>query len=407
MTERQLSDFSLLTLKIGVNLQKGQSLEIICPIEKYQVAHAMAKTAYSLGAKIVSVRWEDDLFDKINYENASINALTEVPKWIVEQRNHLVKENFCYVAISAEDPSVFKDIPAEKLSAVVKARSQKLKKFSDCVMANGIRWCVVSVPTLAWAKQVFPTSDNPEDELWNAICKTMRLDQDNPLESWVSHVEALDNRAKFLNDNNFSYIRFKNSIGTDLKVGLCDDHVWLSAKEKAKDGINFVANMPTEEVFTAPHKNKVFGRVKSALPLCYNGQIIDNFTIDFNKGKVVGFSAEKGYDVLKGLIETDNGTFRLGEVALIGKTSPIAQTGVLFFNTLFDENASCHLALGKGYPTTVKNSENLSKKELSSLGLNDSVEHVDFMIGTPDLSVTGVKSNGEEIPLFIDGDWCI
>ena len=165
--------------------------------------------------------------------------------------------------------------------------------------------------------------------------------------------------------------------------------------------------MPTEEVFTAPHKNKVFGRVKSALPLCYNGQIIDNFTIDFNKGKIVGFSAQKGYDVLKGLIETDNGTFRLGEVALIGKTSPIAQTGVLFFNTLFDENASCHLALGKGYPTTVKNSENLSKKELSSLGLNDSVEHVDFMIGTPDLSVTGVKSNGEEIPLFIDGDWCI
>ncbi len=407
MTERQLSDFSLLTLKIGVNLQKGQGLEIICPIEKYQVAHAMAKTAYSLGAKIVSVRWEDDLLDKINYENASINTLTEVPKWIVEQRNHLVKENFCYVAISAEDPSVFKDIPAEKLSAVIKARSVKLKKFSDCVMANGIRWCVVSVPTLAWAKQVFPNSTNPEDELWNAICKTMRLDQDNPLESWQSHVEALDKRAKFLNDNNFSYIHFKNSIGTDLKVGLCDNHVWLSAKEKAQDGINFVANMPTEEVFTAPHKNKVFGRVKSALPLCYNGQIIDNFTIDFNKGKVVGFSAEKGYDVLKGLIETDNGTFRLGEVALIGKTSPIAQTGVLFFNTLFDENASCHLALGKGYPTTIKNSETLSKKELSSLGLNDSVEHVDFMIGTPDLSVTGVKSNGEEIPLFIDGDWCI
>ena len=407
MTERQLSDFSLLTLKIGVNLQKGQGLEIICPIEKYQVAHAMAKTAYSLGAKIVSVRWEDDLLDKINYENASINTLTEVPKWIVEQRNHLVKENFCYVAISAEDPSVFKDIPAEKLSAVAKARSVKLKKFSDCVMANGIRWCVVSVPTLAWAKQVFPNSTTPEDELWNAICKTMRLDHDNPLESWQSHVEALDKRAKFLNDNNFNYIHFKNSIGTDLKVGLCDNHVWLSAKEKAQDGINFVANMPTEEVFTAPHKNKVFGRVKSALPLCYNGQIIDNFTIDFNKGKVVGFSAEKGYDALKGLIETDNGTFRLGEVALIGKTSPIAQTGVLFFNTLFDENASCHLALGKGYPTTVKNSETLSKKELSSLGLNDSVEHVDFMIGTPDLSVTGIKSNGEEIPLFIDGDWCI
>lgn len=407
MTDRQLTDFSLLTLKIGVNLQKGQSLEIICPIEKYQVAHAMAKTAYSIGAKFVSVRWEDDILDKINYENASTETLMEVPKWIVEQRNHLVENNYCYVAISAEDPSVFKDIPAEKLSAVVKSRSKKLKKFSDCVMANGIRWCVVSVPTLAWAKQVFPSSPNPEQELWDAICKTMRLDTKNPLESWVSHVEALDNRAKFLNDNNFSYLHFTNSIGTDLKVGLCDNHAWLSAKEKAQDGLSFVANMPTEEVFTAPHKNKVFGRVKSALPLCYNGQIIDNFTIDFDKGKIVGFSAEKGYDVLKGLIETDNGTFRLGEVALIGKTSPVSQTGILFYNTLFDENASCHLALGKGYPTTVKNSETLSKKELSSLGLNDSVEHVDFMIGTPDLAVVGVKSNGEEVPLFIDGDWCI
>lgn len=403
----KLENFALLVLKFGVNLQKDQPLELVCPVERPEIAHAFTKIAYELGSKLVHVRWEDETIDKLNYANAKTETLTAVPKWFIESKNHLLKENYCYVAISAEDPSAFKDIPAEKLAAVSKSRSKALKKFTDEVMSNGLRWCVVSLPTKAWADVVFAGDENSVKKLSDAIDDCMRLNEPDPVRAWNLHINNLERHAKFLNDNDFSYLHFTASNGTDVKVGLCDNHVWLSAKEKAKDGIDFVANMPTEEVFTAPHARKIDGVVKSALPLSYNGKIVDGFSLTFKKGKIVDYSAETGYDVLKGIIETDKGTQSAGEVALIGKSSPIAKSGLLFYNTLFDENASCHLALGKAYPTTIKDGETISKKELKRLGANDSVEHVDFMIGTKDLSVVGVKKNGEKIQLFKDGDWVI
>ena len=296
-------------------------------------------------------------------------------------------------------------MPSDKIAMAVRARSKALKKFSDCVMSNGIRWCVVSVPTEQWAKQVFPNSKNPVNDLSIAIEQAMRLDNADPVKEWEGHLSTMQAHADKLNKLDFEYLVFENANGTNLKVGLADGHKWLSAKELAKDGLDFVANMPTEEVFTAPHRLKVDGVLRSALPLSYNGQIIDNFTIEFKRGKIVSFSAEKGYETLKELIETDKGTHYLGEVALIGKNSPIAKSGILFFNTLFDENASCHLAIGKAYPTTLKDGEALSKKELAARGANNSVEHVDFMIGTPDLRVTGVTKSGEKIAVFIDGEW--
>ncbi len=402
-----LQNYARLIIKIGVNLQKGQGLEIICPVEKYEVAEALTKAGYEAGAKIVQIRWSAQSIDKLNYQNAEIDVLTDVPKWYVDSKNYLVEKDFCYVAISAEDPSLFQDISPDKIAKIYQARSKALKKYSDAIMNNTIRWCVVSYPTSAWARQVFPNAENPEKELADAIIKTMRLDHKDPVLAWQRHIEKLNERAEFLNYSNFEYLHFKNSIGTDLKVGLADQHVWQSAREKAKDGVHFVANMPTEEIFTAPHRLKVDGTVKSALPLCENGQIIDGFSLTFKEGEVVSFDAEKGYDTLKNLINTDSGTRRIGEVALIGKSSPIAMSNVLFFNTLFDENASCHLALGKAYPTTVKNSENLSDEELTNLGLNDSVEHIDFMIGTPDLSVTGIKKDGTKVPIFSNGEWII
>ena len=402
-----LQNFAHLVLSVGVNLQKDQGLEIACPVEKCEVARAFCEEAYKMGAKIVQVRWSDEEIDKLNYKNADESALKDIPKWFVDSKNYLIEKGFCYVAISADDPQAFKDVSPDKLSAVFKARSKALKKFSDCVMANGIRWCVVSVPTLAWAKQVFPNSENPIEELSNAIVKTMRLNSLNPTKDWLEHIERLNSRANFLNSARFEYLHFKNSIGTNLKVGLADNHLWTSARERAKDGIDFVANMPTEEVFTAPHRLKVNGTLKSAMPLCENGQIIDDFSITFERGKIVDFSARIGYETLKNLIETDEGTYRLGEVALIGKNSPISQSGILFYNTLFDENASCHLAIGKGYPTTVLDGEKLSKQELKELGLNDSTEHVDFMIGTHDLSVTGIKKDGSKFLIFKDGEWTI
>ncbi len=407
LTGKILKNYSDLVIKMGVNLQKGQGLVIACPVEKTEIAHALARSAYKQGAKIVRVRYSDEIIDRLSYDNCQIDALEEVPKWMVLEREYLIDKGFCYVAISAENPNAFKGVPAEKLSAVNVSRSKAFKKFSDCVMANGIRWCVVSVPTLEWAKQVFPASDDPEQELSEAIEKTMRLDKADPVGAWKEHITNLDNRASFLNDKKFKALRFTSSNGTDLSVGLADEHIWLSAKERAKDGVNFIANLPTEEVFTAPHRERVNGVVKSAMPLIYNGQTIDDFTLTFKDGKVVGYDAKLGYDVLKHLLKTDRGILSIGEVALIGKNSPIAQSGILFYNTLFDENASCHLALGKAYPTTIKNGDKLTVKELKERGANDSIEHVDFMIGTDDLTVVGIEENGAQTLLFKNGNWNI
>ncbi len=407
LTGKTLKNYSDLVIELGVNLQEGQGLIISCPVEKAEIAHAITRSAYQHGASLVKVRWNDEIIDRLAYDNASVDALKEVPKYLVMERNYITEKGYCYVSISAESPNAFNGVPAEKLSAVSIARSKAFKKFSDCVMANGIRWCVVSVPTEQWAKQVFPASDNPLEELSEAIEKTMRLDLENPLEAWKKHVQTLDKRAKFLNDKRFKALRFFSDNGTDLTVGLADEHVWLSAKEMAKDGVPFIANMPTEEVFTAPHCERVDGVVKSAMPLIYNGQTIDEFSLTFKNGKVVDFDAKLGYDVLKHLLKTDKGILSIGEVALIGKNSPIAQSGILFYNTLFDENASCHLALGKAYPTTIKDGDKLTLKQLKERGANDSIEHVDFMIGTPDLTVVGIDKAGVETLVFKNGDWII
>lgn len=407
LTGKTLENYADLIIKVGVNLKKGQGLEIACPVEKHDFARALAKAGYKAGAKIVKIRWMDEEIEKLNYQYASLETLTDIPKYEIDSRNYLVENGFCRVAVSAEDPSAFKNLDAQKIGEVAKARAKAYKKYFDVVMANGIRWCVVSVPTLNWAKQVFPNAKDPEKQLELAIEKTMRLDSDNPTMAWEEHIKTLEKRAEYLNKMDFEYIRFKNGLGTDLTVGLADGHKWLSANELAKDGVNFVANMPTEEVFTAPHRLKVDGVLKSAMPLCENGQVIDDFTITFKKGKIVCYSAKKGYDTLKQLIETDQGTLHLGEIALIGKNSPIAQSGILFYNTLFDENASCHLAIGKAYPTTVWGGESMTKSQLKSRGVNDSNEHVDFMIGTPDLLVTGIKKDKTEVNLFTDGEWTI
>lgn len=402
-----LKKYSELVLRKGVNLQVGQGLEISCPVERADLARAMTEVAYSLGAKIVRIRYNDEAIDKLSYENAETSVLERVPKWLINMREELIKENFCYVALSSEDPTLFNNVNAEKLKRVAVARSKALKRYSDAIMNNEIRWCVVSLPTKAWAEKVFPGKENCVELLDKAILYTMRLDLQDPISAWEKHVNNLNSRAKFLTNSNFKYLHFKSQNGTDLKVGLAKNHVWLSAEEKAKDGISFIANMPTEEVFTAPDRNFVEGVVKSAKPLSFNGQLIDNFSITFKKGKVVSFTAEKGFLALKNLIETDKGTSRLGEVALIDSSSPIGRSGIMFFNTLFDENASCHLALGKCYPTTILGGESLSKKELKELGANDSIEHVDFMIGSPDICVSGYTENGKEVKLIVNGDWVI
>jgi len=235
----------------------------------------------------------------------------------------------------------------------------------------------------------------------------MRLDTPDPTAAWKKHIDTLVSRAAFLTEHNFEYVHMYNSAGTDLTVGLATDHVWVAAQEEGQDGIPFTANMPTEEVFTAPHNCKINGKVVNALPLVNNGNVIDKFCITFKDGKVTDYSAQIGYEALKGLLECDEGVLSLGEIALIGKRSPIAESGILFYNTLFDENASCHLAFGASYPTTVKNGTSMTETQLAEHGMNQSIQHVDFMIGTKDINIDGISYDGTVTPLFKDGEWVI
>ena len=245
------------------------------------------------------------------------------------------------------------------------------------------------------------------DRLWESIAAVMRLNEPDPTAAWKEHIATLHRRADFLNAHRFSALRLTSKNGTDLTVGLADGHTWLAAEEVGQDGVPFTANMPTEEIFTAPHRAHVNGVVKNALPLSHNGTIIDDFSLTFRDGKVVDFSAGKGYEALAGIFDTDEGASRLGEVALIGKRSPISELGILFYNTLFDENASCHLAFGQAYPTTLEGGNGFSEKELEARGANRSVEHVDFMVGAKDLRVVGIAEDGTETELFSDGDWIV
>ena len=274
-------------------------------------------------------------------------------------------------------------------------------------MSNENAWCVVSMPTKAWAMKVFPelSVDEAIGALWQAILESVRADADDPTLAWEAHKKALRARMAFLNRHNFRRLRYQNSLGTDLVVGLPEGHQWLGGAEKTKAGVEFIANIPTEEVFTLPHKNEVNGVVYSSKPLNYQGNLIDRFSLVFKEGKVTDCSAVIGQEVLKNLIATDDGASRLGEVALVPFDSPISNSNILFYNTLFDENASCHLAFGKAYPVCLAGGEEMDRAALEAAGVNDSLVHVDFMIGTSDLTIDGQTADGQWIPVFRNGNF--
>lgn len=409
LTNKQMENFAELAVRIGANMQKGQEVVIRCDVNCADFAHLIAEKAYQFGAKRVLMQWRDEVLGRISMLNASKETLCEVPDYQVAQAQYFIDHKCCLISISAGNPNIYKGCDPDKIAAANIASSKAMANFRKATMGNYLRWTIVSIPTPAWAAQVFPNepTDVAVDKMWNAIGHIMRLDTDNPTEAWRKHIDTLHRRAKFLNDHNFEYIHMSNKEGTDLTVGLALDHVWLAAEEEGQDGLPFTANMPTEEIFTAPHNKKINGTVVNALPLVNNGNIIDNFKITFKDGKVVDYSAEVGYDALKGLLSSDEGVLSLGEIALIGKHSPIAESGILFFNTLFDENASCHLAFGASYPTTVRNGNAMTAEQLAEHGMNSSIQHVDFMVGTKDIDIDGIGFDGKVTPLFRDGEWII
>lgn len=405
----KLEKYARLILKIGLNLQKKQTLLINSPIECAPFTRIIAEAAYREGAHDVVINWKDELFSKIRYTCAPEEVFNEFPDWQKEMYMSNLRQGAAILSISANDPELMKDVDPNRIMKAQKASSSALKEYSEQLMSNKNVWCVISVPTASWAKKVFPQYDTVPgiEKLWEAIFQTVRVDRPDPIEAWEDHKRNLKHRMDYLNAQGLKFLHYQNSLGTDLTIELPDEHHWLGGSEFTPEGSEFVANMPTEEVFTLPKKTGVNGQVFSSLPLNYNGTLIENFSLTFKDGRVVDFSAEKGYESLKNLIETDEGSHYLGEVALVPYDSPISNSKILFYNTLFDENASCHLALGKAYPICLKGADSLSTKELEVAGVNDSLIHEDFMIGTADLEITGIKSDGQEICIFKHGNFII
>ncbi len=409
LTQQQLQKFAELAVRVGANMQKGQEVVIRCDVQCAEFAHMIAEKAYEFGAKYVHMQWRDEVLGRINMLGASKEALSDVPDYTMAFNKYCIERKVCLISISAGDPNIMKGCDPDKMKASSLAAMQANKEFRAATMSNLLRWTIVSIPTKAWAKQVFPDmdSDKAVDKMWDAIGHIMRLDRDDPTQAWREHIATLHRRAEFLNAHNFEYIHMTNKRGTYLRVGLATDHQWIAAEELGQDGVPFTANMPTEEIFTAPHNRKIDGKVVNALPLVNNGNVIDDFEITFKDGRVADYKAKTGLDALKNILTTDEGVLSLGEIALIGKHSPIAESGILFYNTLFDENASCHLALGASYPTTVKGGNDMSAEQLAAHGMNQSLQHVDFMVGTKDIDIDGIGYDGSVTPLFRDGEWVI
>ncbi|MDD3225090.1 MAG: aminopeptidase [Clostridium sp.] len=409
MNINYLKNYAKLIVKTGVNIQNNQILVVKSPVECAYFTRTVAEIAYKEGAREVVIDWNDEKLSRIKYINAKDDVFDEFPKWREEFYNYYVRKGAAFLSISASDPEIMKGVDVNKIVRLSKASSSALSEYRNRLMNDTNSWCVVGVPTKAWAKKVFKdcSEDEAVEKLWNAVFKTSRVDNSNAIKAWEAHNKSFIHKMDFLNKNRFKYIVYSNSLGTDLKIELPKDHLWLGGSSFNSEGIEFMANIPTEEVFTLPLKTGVNGKVVSSKPLNLNGSLIENFSLTFKDGRIVSFTAEKGYDSLKRLIETEDASHYLGEVALVPYDSPISNSNILFYSTLFDENVSCHLAIGDAYPTCLKNSKNMSRSELDKAGVNHSIEHVDFMVGTKDLNIIGIKEDGSKLDIFRDGNFTI
>lgn len=402
-----LQKYAKLAVKMGVNLKENDTLVVNSPIDCANFAREIAQAAYNEGAKNVVVHYNDQKLQKIVLNNNSIETLSEVPNWSSESYNYYARTGASFISISSSDPDAFKGIPMEKIAASQKAKQLAIKEYYENAMSNHVRWCVLSIPSEAWAKKVFPELplDNAMEKLWEVIFSVVRVDTEDPIEAWVNHNKNLNEKKEFLNTNAFKSLHYTNNKGTNLTVELPKGHLWLGGGEESTSGIEFNANMPTEEVFTMPKKDGVNGTVVSSKPLSYGGNLINDFSLTFKDGKVVDFTAKEGSDVLKELLSSDEGASFLGEVALVPVDSPVSNSGIVFYNTLFDENASCHFAFGKAYPSCIAYGTEMSDEDLENHYVNNSIIHVDFMVGTDDLDIVGIKENNDCVQIFKNGNW--
>jgi aminopeptidase len=407
---QKLKKYIELIVGVGINLQPGQKLLIRCPVDLAYFARLAMEEAYKRGAEDVLIIWNDEISARINYLMAPDSNFGREIKWIKKRVKYVVKEGYCMLSVSASDPEILKGVDPERVQKEQKVGAAMNKPLLDQIISSAVQWCAVSVPTAAWAKKVFPTAANEEaaiNLMWDAIYAASRVDDGDPVENWKKHIFDLDEKRLVLMDYNFKSLHLTNSLGTDLTMELPQGHIWVACGEEAKTGFNFIANIPTEEVFTAPLRTGVNGIVYSTKPLVYMGDLIDEFWLKFKDGKVVEFGAKQNENLLEKLITTHPNSDYLGEIALVPHSSPISQSGILWYNTLYDENASCHLALGRGYSYTLSGTDEKTDEELNAMGLNQSLAHEDFMVGSACMDIVGTTQDGKQIPIFKQGEWAI
>ena len=395
-----------LSVKTGLALQPGQDLMITAPIEALPLVRRITDYAYKSGAGVVTPIFSDPEMVLSRYRNALDTSFDQAANWLYDGMGAAFDNNTARLAIVGDDPMLLANEDPEKVGRVNKANSQALTPARERITRFDINWNIVAWPGLAWAKRMFP--DLPENEaqakLAEAIFSASRVNVSNPIEAWNNHNKNLRKRSNWLNQQNFASLHFSGP-GTDLKVGLADGHEWMGGASLARNGITCNPNIPSEEVFTTPHCMKVQGTVSSTKPLSHQGTLIDNICVKFEAGSITEAHASKGEEVLLKVLDSDEGARRLGEVALVPHSSPISQSGLLFYNTLFDENAASHIALGQCYSKCFKGGENLSKDETIKRGGNSSMIHIDWMIGSDEINVDGMNSNGASIPIFRNGEW--
>lgn len=408
--EGLLKKYASLAVRTGINIEKGQLLVIRASVNDHEFVELCVKEAYEAGAGKVSVVWNDENISHMSYEYETTESLSFVPDWVVERTRYQQERGAAFLTIDSETPGLMADIDQDKLQTVRLEYMKRMKPFQAYTMNNIGQWCIIALPGKKWAKKVFPEKGEDEavDALWEAILQAVRINEDNdPVAEWKAHDEELMRHCKLLNEYNFDRLHFVSELGTDLYVGLVKDHVWSGGGNYSKSGTFFNANIPTEEVFCMPDRNRVDGKVFASKPLSHAGKVIEDFWFSFKDGIVIDYGAKKEKDALTKLLDTDEGSRHLGEVALISYDSPISNQNILYFNTLFDENASCHLALGRCYPENIKGGEEMSEEELLSHGGNQSMNHVDFMFGTKEMRVTGIGNDGTEVEIFRNGNFVI
>ncbi len=403
----KLDKYAQVIVKIGANVQPGQRVWINCTTDSLPLVYKVTEASYKAGASDVHVKLSDDKLTRMHAEYQPTEVYSHVPQWLVDERNEYLDNNVVFIHILSSSPNLLSGVDPKKLGAYTKNMGEAFKYYRSRVMTDANSWTLASYPSADWAKLVFPEekdSEKAQEKLLDAILKTVRVDREDPVKAWEEHHKILSEKADYLNKKAFSALHY-TAPGTDLTVGLPKNHVWIAAGSKNLKGDHFMPNMPTEEVFTAADKYRIDGYVSNKKPLSYQGNIIDNFKLTFKDGKVVDFQAETGYDILKQLLDTDEGAKSIGEVALVPHDSPISNSGLLYYQTLFDENASNHLALGAAHPTNVKGGKDMSEEELEKAHLNQSITHVDFMIGDAEMDIDGINEDGTREPVFRKGNW--